>query len=46
MLEGADPASTPVEIQESLELVVNEEAAKRMGVTLPAELVAKADKKY
>lgn len=46
ILQGADPASTPVEIQESLELVVNEEAAKRMGVTLPAELVAKADKKY
>lgn len=43
IIEGADPATTPVELQESLEFVVNPEAAKRMGTTIPEDVVAKAD---
>ena len=46
IIEGADPATTPVELQESLEFVVNPEAAKRMGVEIPADVVAKADRTY
>lgn len=44
IIEGADPATTPVELQESLELVVNEKAAEAMGVTIPEAVVKKADK--
>jgi putative ABC transport system substrate-binding protein len=44
ILEGADPAETPVEVQESLEFVVNPSAAERMGVTIPDEVLAKADR--
>lgn len=44
IIEGADVATTPVEIQESLEFTVNPEAAKRMGVEIPQETLAKADR--
>lgn len=44
IIDGADPAKTPVQIQESLELTINEEAAKRMGYPAPAELLAEAKK--
>ena len=43
ILRGADPATTPVEIQESLEFTVNPEAAKRMGTEIPADVLAQAD---
>lgn len=43
LTEGGDPASMPVETQEELELVVNEEAAERMGVTIPQELLDEAN---
>ena len=43
ILEGADPAETPVQLQESLEFVVNPAAAERMGTTIPDEVLAKAD---
>jgi len=43
LLEGADPATMPVETQDVMQLIVNEAAAERMGVTLPEEFVAKAD---
>ena len=42
ILEGAAPAETPVELQESLETVVNEEAAERMGVTIPQSVLDRA----
>ena len=42
ILEGADPAEIPVELQESLETVVNEEAAERMGVTIPQSVLDRA----
>lgn len=43
ILEGADPAETRVQLQESLEFVVNPAAAERMGVTIPDEVLAEAD---
>lgn len=46
ILEGADPATTPVETQKGLELVVNPEAATRMGTPIPEDVVKKADKTY
>ena len=42
-LQGADPATMPVETQKDLTLYVNEAAAQRMGITLPADLVADAE---
>lgn len=42
ILDGAAPADVPVEIQESLELTINPEAAERMGFTLPESVVEKA----
>lgn len=42
--DGADPASTPVEYLSELELVVNLDAAKRMGVSVPPALVKRADR--
>ena len=46
ILEGADPATTPVQLQEGLELAVNPEAAERMGVELPGTVVEQAAKTY
>lgn len=43
LLEGADPASMPVETQDVMQLIVNEDAAERMGITLPDGFVEKAD---
>lgn len=40
--DGADPATMPVEAQKEFVTYVNTEAAQRMGVTLPADLVAGA----
>ncbi|MHA6525592.1 ABC transporter substrate-binding protein [Tessaracoccus sp. G1721] len=46
IIEGADPAGTPVELQESLQLVVNPAAAERMGHTIPDDVLAEADITY
>lgn len=43
LTEGADPATMPVETQQELTLVVNPGAAERMGVELPADLLAEAE---
>ena len=40
--DGADPATMPVESQKDLSLYVNTKAAARMGITLAADLLAKA----
>ncbi|MFF2272441.1 ABC transporter substrate-binding protein [Agromyces sp. NPDC058136] len=40
---GADPAEMPVETLDELSLIINPGAAERQGVTLPEDLVAKAD---
>ncbi len=44
ILGGADPGATPVEFQEGLSLHINMGAAARMGVDVPAQLKAEADK--
>lgn len=41
---GADPATTPVEVQADPQLVVNPHAAELMGTPLPKELLEKADR--
>lgn len=41
--DGADPATMAVETSNALQLVLNLESAKRIGVELPAELVDRAD---
>ncbi|MEM9568867.1 MAG: ABC transporter substrate-binding protein [Cyanobacteria bacterium P01_E01_bin.34] len=43
VLEGADPASLPVQRVEQLNLVLNLDAAAVMGVDIPAEIVDRAD---
>ncbi|GAA1629311.1 MULTISPECIES: ABC transporter substrate-binding protein [Brevibacterium] len=42
--DGAKPADMPVETSETLELVVNPEAAKKQGVEIPQTLIDEADK--
>ncbi|SDB99443.1 putative ABC transport system substrate-binding protein [Raineyella antarctica] len=46
LTQKADPATMPVESQSDVQLVVNTAAAQRMGVTIPADLLAKAGQKY
>jgi putative ABC transport system substrate-binding protein len=46
IINGANPATTPVEFQEKLQLHINAPAAKNMGVSIPAALRNKADKVY
>ncbi|SHF84112.1 putative ABC transport system substrate-binding protein [Desulfacinum infernum DSM 9756] len=44
VLQGADPATMPVETLKDLNLYVNTQAAERMGVKLPEAVVKRADK--
>lgn len=44
VLEGAGTADMPVETMKELDLYVNPEAAERMGVTLPEDLIQEAVK--
>jgi putative ABC transport system substrate-binding protein len=44
ILQGANPATMPVETLKDLKLYVNPESAKKMGVTLPESVVKRADK--
>lgn len=46
ILDGADPAVTPVEYQQELQLHINLPAAQKMGLTIPEAMVQKADKIY
>lgn len=43
ILQGADPASMPVESQKDLLLYLNLAAAERMGVTIPDDVVGRAE---
>jgi putative ABC transport system substrate-binding protein len=43
ILNGADPATMPVETLRKLKLHVNVQAATRMGVELPVDLILAAD---
>ncbi len=44
ILAGAKPQDVPVEFQEKLEFYFNPKAASAMGLDVPAEVAAKADK--
>ena len=42
VLRGASPAEMPIQFQQEARLVINLQAARRMGVTVPAELIESA----